>query len=146
MSTGADNKTMPITAEYADGYDRTFGKPSGERGTFVYDKRQGKCVPLFEEYQPDEPAQALSAPIMSGRFYENAKTVEGHDIGSRRKHREYMKERGLTTADDFTETWAKAERERENMRKGVFPDAKERRNEIGRILYEVEKKGRKNGR
>jgi hypothetical protein len=53
-----------------------------------------------------------------------------------------MKRNGLTTTDDFTETWAKAEKERENMRQGIFPDDRERRNEIGRIAYEVEKRER----
>lgn len=91
----------------------------------------------------DSMERAIDAPIMSGRFYENQKTVEGHDIGSRQKHRTYMKDRGLTTTDDFDRPggyWDRAEKERQLMRQGIFPDRKERREEVARINYEVEKK------
>ena len=91
------------------------------------------------ELEP-EPERALDAPIMVDRWYEGARMLDGTDVGSRQKHRQYLKDRGLTTMDDFTNEWAKAEKERQNIRAGIMPDSKERRNEIGRILYEVEKK------
>jgi hypothetical protein len=92
---------------------------------------------------PMEPEKAINAPIMVDRFYENTFShLDGRDIGSRRKHREYMKEKGLTTVDDFTETWAQAEKERQRVRAGDF-DRKERRELIGKLEYEVSKNARR---
>jgi hypothetical protein len=140
MSTGADAKTMPVTAEYEDGYERTFGKREPVRGHWVYDAN-GVAIPA-EQYVPED-RHSVGDGIASGRFYDGVRVAgSGEDISTRQKHREYMKRNGLTTADDFTETWAKAEKERENMRQGIFPDDRERRNEIGRIAYEVEKRER----
>ena len=137
MSTGADNRTMPITPEYAEGYERTFGDRSPERGKWIWSDVQKKLVPLGE-YVP--PPRALDAPIMVDRFYEGAKATDGTDIGSRRKHREYMHANNLTTADDFTETWKKAEQRRAAERADPSVDAgnRERREQIGRAAYAVE--------
>lgn len=84
---------------------------------------------------PMDPPRAVSAPIMVDRFYENTRATDGTDIGSRQRHREYMKRNGLTTADDFTQTWAKAKEERERAFQGDF-DHKERRESLARALYE----------
>jgi hypothetical protein len=113
VSTGKDSKTMPITAEYADGYERTFGTPTRERGTFIYDKRLGKCVPI-EEYTPDEPDLARNAPIMVDRFMEGASTQDGVDIGSRRKRKDYMRATGSADASDTSPAYfAKIRAEKE---------------------------------
>ncbi len=82
--------------------------------------------------------QALHAPIMSGRFYENTKATDGADIGSRRKHRDYMREHGLTTADDFKTSWAKSEQQREAARDGHVP-SKTRREALEREMYRISK-------
>jgi hypothetical protein len=97
-----------------------------------------------------EAPLALNAPVMVDRFYENTSVpvyengqVKQVDIGSRKRHREYMRQRGLTTMDDFDKPggeWERAAKEREQMSQGIFPDARERRMELGRIAYEVEKK------
>jgi hypothetical protein len=39
-------------------------------------------------------------------------------FNSRKSHREYMKRNDLTTSDDWTQTWAKAAKDRENIRAG----------------------------
>jgi hypothetical protein len=105
MSTGADSKTMPVSREYEDGFDRTFGKRDPVRGRWIY-LADGTSV-RAEDYTP--PAEeAVNAPIMAGRFYENTSTTTCDDngkplkvdIGSRQRHREFMRQRGLTTADD----------------------------------------------
>ena len=85
--------------------------------------------------------KAINAPIMMDRFYENTAAPDGTDIGSRRRHREYMRERGLTTADDYTGTWQQAARERERIVAGDVDHA-ERREAIGRAAYELSKKRR----
>jgi hypothetical protein len=100
-----------------------------------------------------EAPLALNAPVMVDRFYENTSVpvyengqVKQVDIGSRKRHREYMRQRGLTTADDFDKPggeWERAAKEREQRAKGIFPDARERRQELGRIAYEVDKRARR---
>lgn len=78
---------------------------------------------------------ALHAPVMVDRFYENVRATDGTDIGSRRKHRDYMRAHNLTTADDFKGTWEKAASEREAIRAGQH-DKRERREAIERALYQ----------
>jgi hypothetical protein len=149
MSTGADSKTMPVSREYEDGFDRTFGKRDPIRGRWIY-LADGTSV-RAEDYAP--PAEeAVNAPIMAGRFYENtaATTCDEQsrvlkvDIGTRQRHREFMRQRGLTTADDYTKTWEQAAKER----KQFFTDGgdrKERKEQIGRIAYELRSKNARRG-
>jgi hypothetical protein len=40
-------------------------------------------------------------------------------FASRSQHREYMKRNGLSTMDDWTQTWAKAARERADASRGI---------------------------
>ena len=102
------------------------------------------------------PERARDAPICVGRFYEgafvdrmetdkgNAKPVR-YDVGSRKRHREYMKRYDLATADDFNKPggyWERAAKEREQVREGTN-DRKERREAIGRAMYEVEQRERR---
>lgn len=86
---------------------------------------------------------ALNAPICVDRFYEGASYVDGEgnkiDLGSRRRHREFMKEKGFTTIDDYKQTWQDAEKQRARFYQGDF-DHKERREMIGRTLYQMERK------
>jgi hypothetical protein len=81
---------------------------------------------------------AKDAPIMAGRFYENTAATDGTDIGSRRKHREYMKARGLTTMDDYRGTWKQAAKEREKEFSPEW-DQKQRREDVARAWYERNK-------
>ncbi len=50
--------------------------------------------------------------------YGGLRATDGAPINTRRKHREYMKANNLALAGDFTNTWAKAQSERESFRKG----------------------------
>lgn len=90
-----------------------------------------------EEVGDIEVKRAVDAPILAGRFYENVAAQDGTDIGSRKKHREYMKANGLTITSDFTETWAKARQEREAVQRGTHNgERKAIREEVGRALYQ----------
>jgi hypothetical protein len=120
------------TDAFREGYDKALGDRKVERGRWVYDVRQGGLVPA-DEYVP--PARALDAPIMVDRFYEGAKATDGTDIGSRRKHRAYMKEHGLTTADDFGSEWKKAQARREAIKNGEMP-SKTRREVLERVWHD----------
>ena len=108
----------------------------------------------------EAPAErALDAPIMVDRFYEGAfvdrmETENGiakpqrYDVGSRKRHREYLRRFDLTTADDFNKPggyWERAAKEREAVTRGEN-DRKERRESIARAMYEVEQRDRRKRR
>lgn len=124
-------RTRPSSKEYDEGFERTFGERKPERGRFIYDAKLGRCVPA-DEYRAEE--RAVDAPIMVDRFYEGARATDGTDIGSRRKHRAYMREHGLTTADDYKGEWAQAEARRQDRRENLRLPDKNRREAIARAL------------
>jgi len=76
--------------------------------------------------------RAVDAPILTGRFYENTKTTEGVDIGSRRKHRVYMRDRGLAPTSDFSPQFYESQKKAEQL-----ADKKDRRETIARATWEV---------
>lgn len=97
---------------------------------------------------PEDANAAKNAPVMVDRFYEGAsiQTVNERgeritvDLGSRQKHREFMRQRGLTTVDDYNGkggTWERAEQKREAIRSGrsVGNDSKARREAVERAIY-----------
>lgn len=128
------------TAEYEAGYDRIFGKGrKPQRGRWVFDEQLQRLVPA-DQYQP--PEQARNAPVMVDRHYEGLTATDGTDIGSRRKHRAYMREHGLTTMDDFSGSWAKAEEKREAVHRGERVPIKGLRDTLGRAFYEIDRKTR----
>jgi len=117
--------------EFREGYERTFGDKPVQRGRWIWDARAGRLVDA-DSYVP--PEEAKSAPIMMDRFYEGVRATDGTDIGSRRKHRAYMKAHGLATMDDFGPGYfTRVKREREVAAK------RERREVIARKMYEIDK-------
>lgn len=128
-------KTDPLTKEYAENFDRIFAKREAQKGgRWVWDEEQKRLVPASEYRE----RMALHASIVTDRFYENTQATDGTDIGSRRKHREYMRRNNLTTVDDYTGHFAAAEKEREAIRKGEN-DRKGRREDIARVMYQLHK-------
>lgn len=87
-----------------------------------------------------EEQRALDAPIMVDRFYENTSTVDGVDIGSRRKYRDYCKEHNVTNSADFKETWKKDAETRAKFftEGGDHKERAERRETVARAWYELE--------
>lgn len=82
-------------------------------------------------------------PVVGDSHYVGLKSpIDGTDISSRRKHREYMREKGLTTADDYKSEWAQAQKSREAMLTGQPFDTKRRREQIAKAVYEAEKAGK----
>ena len=97
------------TDEFRDGYERTFGDRKPQRGRWVYDAAQGKCVPA-EEYRA--PARALDAPIIADRIHEGTTFDAGDrvvDLGSRRKRRAFLRETGLADATDCSRSWLESQ-------------------------------------
>jgi len=160
MSTGADAKTMPVTEAYATEHERIFGERkipververrvyvsrcsacdgvSFEPGALLFDcgRCGGKdCYGLVDaSIAPPlrEENAAISAPILSGRFYESTVAIDGKtDIGSRTKYREYLKQNGLTHESDFSPQFIQGVRDRRDE-----TDRKATRETVERIFYE----------
>jgi hypothetical protein len=108
------------------------------RRRWIYrpDPDTGELVAL--EVSPDyEPP--VRTQVSMDRHYENTAATDGTDIGSRRRHREYMKQHNLTTADDYKETWAKASQQRQDFFEGRHRDS-QLREAIGRAWHDLERK------
>jgi hypothetical protein len=84
------------------------------RRRYRYDPESGEMVEIGATLPPrrKDALNHMSA-LWGDRHYDGLAAPGGADISSRKKHREYMKRTGLTTADDFKETWAKAKVDRE---------------------------------
>jgi hypothetical protein len=92
---------------------------------------------------PDADPQALHAPFMVGRFYENQRTAEGHDIGSRAKRKEYMRLNGVADASDYKHAWAKAQAERDRIHAGGSFDTQRRKEAVIRAWHQVAERNRR---
>ena len=82
----------------------------------------------MERYLSVVPGMSGLANALAGdRHYDGLRSTDGADISTRTKHREYMKAKGLTMADDFKGVWAKAQQEREAIRAGNLADSTRRK-------------------
>jgi len=89
------------------------------RTTYVYRSNPDGTVDVYTKGdEPQAPVHVDAGALWGDRGYEGLRTTDGVDISSRSKHREYMRRHGLTTADDYKDTWAKAEAAREIYRQG----------------------------
>lgn len=111
------------------------------RKRFMWDTNAGKLVELAEG--PRDPGPRIH--FITDRAYENLtpvitkldrEGVQTVDISSRSKHRQYMKDNGLALADDFKETWAKAEKERAALATGQH-DKEAVHETVARAYYDV---------
>lgn len=94
-----DPKTMPVTKEYAENHERIFGgKSRAKPGRYVFDPVTKEMVLYNGESNRDS---ALNSGVMSGRHYENTAATDGTDIGSRTKHKDYMKQNGMAHMSDY---------------------------------------------
>ena len=87
------------------------------RKRYIWDDELKELVEITPGYRPAVKGKdALNhlGGLWGDRHYDGLRATDGADISSRKKHREYMKRTGLTTADDFKDTWARAKREREH--------------------------------
>jgi hypothetical protein len=81
------------------------------RRRWIQDRHTGELIEVTADHQSE--MRTDSGALWGDRSYDGLKAPDGTDISSRTKHREYMKATGLTTADDFKQTWAKAQEQRE---------------------------------
>lgn len=103
------------------------------RRRYIQDPKTHELIEVTADYQA--PMRTDSGALWGDRSYDGLTAPDGTDISTRTKHREYMKATGLTTADDFTETWARAKesRERYYQQGGSFTKA-----DIERAIYQVQ--------
>lgn len=93
----------------------TIGQYMRNPPTFIH------CGDRMERFFTVRPGSALENALASERHYEGMRATDGADISTRAKHRAYMKEKGVTTADDFKDTWKKAREDRAARAAGVDP-------------------------
>jgi len=97
---------------------------------------------LMERKLSVNPQMSGLANALAGdRHYDGMQATDGTDISSRTKHRRYMKERGLTTVDDFKETWKKEAAERELRRVSEYHDMDLRKEITAQVEQAVAKPG-----
>lgn len=83
------------------------------------------CSQPMERFFSVMPGAAIANAQFNDRHYQDMKATDGTDISSRAKHRAYMKAKGLTTADDYRETWKKAATERAERLAGTDASRKQ---------------------
>jgi hypothetical protein len=81
----------------------------------------GEAVEVSENYVNQRSVTAADSVLWNDRSYQD---MADPRFASRSQHREYMKRNGLTTADDFTNTWQAAAKDRERSMQGVDPSRK----------------------
>lgn len=79
--------------------------------TYRIDPKTGQLVEVDTEAERRKKKPPLK--YIGDSHYDGLRATDGCDISTRAKHREYMRRHGLTTADDFRETWAKKTAHRE---------------------------------
>jgi hypothetical protein len=103
------------------------------RRRWIQDRHTGELIEVTPDYQPE--VRTDSGALWGDRSYDGLRAPDGTDISSRTKHREYMKAKGLTTMDDFKDTWAKAKVEREHY---VQHGGSFKRADIERAIHQLQ--------
>lgn len=111
------------------------------RRRYVWDAALGQCV----EVTPDFTGQRRDEGRRSEEeVYGHCTATDGTDLSTRTRHRNYMRQNGLTVASDYTQTWQQKGAE---LKKVVTPgsghDSRERREQIGRTMYEMKSRARR---
>jgi hypothetical protein len=109
------------------------------RTTYVQVRREDGSFDLVEKGQEPAPAYVDAGALWGDLNYRETKGPMGEDLSTRTKHRQFMAEKGLTTADDFTGFWATKAKERDDFHR-TGGDHKARREHIERAIYEAGKR------
>jgi hypothetical protein len=81
----------------------------------------GEAIEVSPDFVNERTVTAADSVLWNDRSYQD---MGDPRFASRKQHREYMKRNGLTTADDFTNTWQSAAKDRERALKGIDPTRK----------------------
>lgn len=107
------------------------------RTVYVYRRNPDGTIERHEKDLEPLRLNADSGALWGDREYIGLKATDGTDISSRSKQREYMKRHGLTTADDFKDVWAKAQKDRDAYRQGLAGGAVTR-NDIAEAIARLQ--------
>jgi hypothetical protein len=98
-----------------------------------HEKANERGFVAYEDLGWESDKKAIHAPIATGRFYENTKSIiDGSDIGSRKRYNEHNKRHKVTHSSDISPQFLEGvvkERERE--------DDRDRVETLKRATYEV---------
>lgn len=109
------------------------------RRRYRYDLESKQLVEIGEDWT-DAPRHA---PVATEEvIFGHCTGPAGEDLSTRKRHREYQRQNGLTMASDFAGEWARAAETRERARRGDFPDTAHRREAVARAAYKLESKRR----
>lgn len=92
------------------------------------------CGEQMERHISVVPGIALGHALSGDRHYDGMRAQDGTDISTRAKHRAYMKERNLTTVDDFAGTWKKEAQDRAARMEGSDPT---RRADLAEAIHKL---------
>jgi hypothetical protein len=108
------------------------------RRRYIYDSVKQELVEVTPDYEaPQRNAHTSDGLLWNDRSYDGLRATDGTDISSRSKHREYMRVNGLTTMDDFKQSFADAQqRKAEYVTQGKHGAVK--REHIERAIHEIQ--------
>lgn len=117
----------------------------GARNSVVQSMREYSAAPIRPHCHGEMERCLSVVPGLSGvnnalagdRHYDGMRAQDGTDISSRTKHREYMKRHGLTTYDDFKQTFAKEQEKREQFRQAQHTDSELRQEITKQVMTAV---------
>lgn len=93
--------------------------------------------PAERWFEFDGSTAAVNNILAGDRHYDGLRATDGADISTRSKHREYMKRHGLAMADDFKDSWAKAQAKRDAYRRGERGTGAVTRNDIAETFHRM---------
>lgn len=102
------------------------------RRRYIQDRETGELIEVTQDYQA--PLRNDSGVLWGDRGYDGARATDGTDISTRTKHREYMRANNLTTVDDFQDSWAKAQEQRQRY---YQQGGSIRRADVERAMHQV---------
>lgn len=79
------------------------------------------CAAVMDRCIDVVPGLAIGNALAGDRHYDGLRATDGADISTRAKHRAYMKARGLTTIDDYAQTWKRDAEQRAERLAGTDP-------------------------
>lgn len=106
------------------------------RRRYVYREVEPGKVEAFEvgaDWVPEGRGPSLKS---EEEVFGKLQATDGTDLSTRKRHREYQKAHGLALADDYRETWAKAEERRAEAFTGKA-NSKAIRESVEKAIYKL---------
>jgi hypothetical protein len=103
------------------------------RRRYIQDRTTGELIEVTADHR--EPMRNDAGALWGDRHYDGLKATDGTDISTRSKHRDYMRANNVTMADDFKDTWAKAQAQRDayHQQGGTFS-----RRDVERAIHQLQ--------